>query len=109
MSLSRDIKPDEELYQACLNGDTATVSRLLDTLNPNYPIHGYAHVPLYLACFGGRQDTVLLLSERGAGFSARCASPGKAPLTGAASGRDPVGLISAGKELFEGFSVKSVA
>ena len=26
MSLSRDNKPDEELYQACLNGDTATVS-----------------------------------------------------------------------------------
>ena len=24
MSLSRDNKPDEELYQACLNGDTAT-------------------------------------------------------------------------------------
>ena len=86
MSLSRDNKPDEELYQACLNGDTATVSRLLDTLNPNYPIHGYAHVPLYLACFGGHRETVSLLSERGANFSARCARPGNAPLTGAASG-----------------------
>ena len=75
MSLSRDNKPDEELYQACLNGDTATVSRLLDTLNPNYPIHGYAHVPLYLACFGGHRETVSLLSERGANFSARCARP----------------------------------
>ena len=34
-------------------------------------IYGYGHVPLYLACFGGHRETVSLLSERGADFSAR--------------------------------------
>ena len=35
------------------------------------PVPGYAHVPLYLACFGRNPALVLLLSERGAEFSAR--------------------------------------
>ena len=86
MASVRDIKPDEEWYQACLNGDTAAVRRLLDTRSATDQIYGYAHVPLYLACFGGHRETVSLLSERGANFSARCARPGNAPLTGAASG-----------------------
>ena len=96
MSFFRDTdEPDGEFYRACLKGDTATVRRLLDiederlSRSATDPIYGYGLVPLYLALFGGRRDTVLLLSERGAGFSARCALPGKAPLTGAASGRDP--------------------
>ena len=86
MASVRDIKPDEEWYQACLNGDTAAVRRLLDTRSATDQIYGYGHVPLYLACFGGHRETVSLLSERGANFSARCARPGNAPLTGAASG-----------------------
>ena len=86
MASIRDIKPDEEWYQACLNGDTAAVRRLLDTRSATDQIYGYGHVPLYLACFGGHRETVSLLSERGADFSARCARPGNAPLTGAASG-----------------------
>ena len=86
MASVRDIKPDEEWYQACLNGDTAAVRRLLDTRSATDQIYGYGHVPLYLACFGGHRETVSLLSERGADFSARCARPGNAPITGAASG-----------------------
>ena len=70
MSLSRDNKPDEELYQACLNGDTATVRRLLDiedeglSRSATDPIYGYAHIPLYFACFGGHRETVLLLVRK---------------------------------------------
>ena len=96
MSFSRSRKnPDEQFYRACLTGDTATVRKFLGTeegrpsRSATDLVLGYGHVPLYLALFGGRRDTVLLLSERGAGFSARCALPGKAPLTGAASGGDP--------------------
>ena len=79
MSLFRETnKPDEEFYQACLNGDTATVRRLLDiedkrlSRSATDPIYGYGHIPLYLACFGGHRETVLLLSERGADFRTRC-------------------------------------
>ena len=93
MSLFRETnKPDEQFYQACLNGKTATVRRLLDIEDERLarsatdPIYGYAHVPLYLACFGGHRETASLLSKRGADFSARCARPGNAPITGAASG-----------------------
>ena len=93
MSLFRECnKPDEQFYKACLNGKTATVRKLLDIQDERLsrsatdPIYGYAHVPLYLACFGGHPETVTLLSERGADFSARCARPGNAPITGAASG-----------------------
>lgn len=96
MSFFRSRKnPDEQFYRACLTGDTATVRKFLGTeegrpsRSATDLVLGYGHVPLYLALFGGRRDTVLLLSERGAGFSARCALPGKAPLTGAASGGDP--------------------
>ena len=64
MSFSRDNKPDEELYQACLNGDTAAVRRLLDTRSATDQIYGYGHVPLYLACFGGHRETVSLLMVR---------------------------------------------
>ena len=75
MSLFRECnKPDEQFYKACLNGKTATVRKLLDIQDERLsrsatdPIYGYAHVPLYLACFGGHQETVSLLSERGADF-----------------------------------------
>jgi hypothetical protein len=77
MSLFRETnKPDEQYYKACLNGKTATVRKLLDIQDERLsrsatdPIYGYAHVPLYLACFGGHRETVLLLSER-APISAR--------------------------------------
>ena len=93
MSLFRECnKPDEQFYKACLNGKTATVRKLLDIQDERLsrsatdPIYGYAHVPLYLACFGGHRETASLLSKRGADFSARCARPGNAPITGAASG-----------------------
>ena len=84
MSLFREEnKPDEEFYQACINGDTATVRRLLDiedeglSRSATDPIYGYAHIPLYFACFGGHRETVLLLSERGAhGAEARHRSAG---------------------------------
>lgn len=95
MSFLRRQNPDEQFYRTCLTGDTATVRKFLDTeegrpsRSAKELVLGYGHVPLYLALFGGRRDTVLLLSERGAGFSARCALPGNAPLTGAASGGDP--------------------
>ena len=65
MSLFRETnKPDEEFYQACLNGDTAAVRRLLDTRSATDQIYGYGHVPLYLACFGGHRETVSLLMVR---------------------------------------------
>ena len=66
MSLFRECnKPDEQFYKACLNGKTATVRKLLDIQDERLsrsatdPIYGYAHVPLYLACFGGHQETVV--------------------------------------------------
>ena len=85
---------DTEFYEACMRGDAATVQMLLDNAgdtglairSATDPVYGYAHVPLYLACFGGNREVVSLLIEGGADFSARCARPGSAPITGAASG-----------------------
>ena len=85
---------DTEFYEACMRGDAATVQMLLDNAgdmgvarrSATDPVYGYAHVPLYLACFGGNREVVSLLIEGGADFSARCARPGSAPITGAAKG-----------------------
>ena len=71
MSFFRDTdEPDEEFHRACLKGDTVTVRRLLDiederlSRSATDPIYGYAHIPLYFACFGGHRETVLLLVRK---------------------------------------------